>query len=649
MNSPSKKKVWLALVIGLMLMQSVASVRAQENVVKEEAYTLENIYQEKAHQTLNPLMNADDYTIVVSATIRNDEAKLKEYREMVERRFMPGLSMNDPAGFGEEHNLLHALKQKVEVQVVLSEKVPADRDALVKDLLRSKLKLSDEMGDVITVSRAAYRAPASETLPKKLPEFSNKMMWLLVALAGIAAIALAYWVHRRREENRKHESVLNASFEEKEKIRQAIQEEEQRNEDPAKVGKTPEEIEMEARLLKERIQSETNSLVKLSQEHLTIVMSAIEEYMAAGFVDRVTLVFESIGWDESRRLYKGIPPKVWNRVATNLRDRTEDPKPAEVFEAVHEFNRFALSHVLEKAGNNVDNPFAFIFKLSPSNRIDLLKDESAYHIGLISIYCTGAQMWQLMDGLPQEKRDEIFFHISKIRNLPEAEVTESVNKLLSRMESIRKAPSIHIDGLGIAARFIRSLDPLKEEELYRSIQEKHPEQSEQLRRAQVMFDDVPYYPQEMVRKIVANLDAQDVVSALAGYPSEFVEAFVSMMPTKKAMMIQNDLVHMSDLPAPYQGALARRNIALKLEEEFEKSRFDIAQYWDMQSQSMVQAEEESVASEPVASESSDITEEPTLQLVKPEEAAPEGEVPASEQEATPVAEKEPEDDKKESA
>jgi flagellar motor switch protein FliG len=639
---------WSLLAWALVL--QTGSEAQENNVVKEEAYALENLYQQKAQQTLENLLNPDDYTVVVSASIRNDEAKLKEYQEMMDRKFLPGLVINDPAGFSDEHNLLHGLKQKVEIQVVLTDKVPADRDALVKDLLRSKLKLSEEMGDVITVSRAVHRAPASEIISaRKIPELTGKMIGFLIVLAGIVAAAMALWYHRRREEKRTQESILNANFTEKEKIRQAIEEEGRTTEEQAKVGKTPEEIEMEARLLREKVQNESNNLVKLAEEHLTIVMNAIEEYVAAGNVSQMTLIFERIGWEDSRRLFRNLSSKIWNKVAANLRDREEDPTDQEAYDALHEFNRFALSHVLEKAGNNMDNPFAFIFKLSHSNRIDLLSGESAYHIGLISIYCSGAQMGQLMEGLPQEKRDDIFFNISKIRNLPEAEVNESVRKLVTRLEAIKKAPSIHIDGLGIAARFIRSLDPLKEEELYRSIREKHPEQSEQLRRAQVMFDDVPYYPQEQIRKIVGGLDAQEVVSALAGYPSEFVEAFLAMMPTKKALMIQNDLFHMSEAPPQYQGAVARRNITVKIEEEFEKTRFDIAAYWDSFSQNRVEQEPTQLIEEGGSS-----SDDQGLHLVSSEEQAEQPEQSESKESAEEQDEQQDQDqeqdqDKKESA
>ena len=120
-------KISLSIAFALMGLNGAVAAETN-NGLREEASTLENIYQEKARATLDTLLNQEDYTLVISATIKNDEAKLKEYHQMIEKKFLPGLIMNDPAGFGEEHNILHALKQKIEIQVILNDRVPSDRD-----------------------------------------------------------------------------------------------------------------------------------------------------------------------------------------------------------------------------------------------------------------------------------------------------------------------------------------------------------------------------------------------------------------------------------------------------------------------------------------------------------------------------------------
>lgn len=568
-------------ISSLLLMGQTVYAVENGGGLREEASTLENIYQEKARTTLDTLLNQSDYTLVVAATIKNDETKLKEYHQMVEKKFLPGMNMNDPAGFGEEHNILHSLKQKVEVQVILSEKVPADRDLLVKDILRSKLKISEESGDSISVVRAIHQPTAAETSARKLPELSTKMIFFLLALGAILVTAIAMWLYKRHEEKIAEAEARGAQIIERERLKDAIAEEQKETGHPiaAQTGKTEEELEAERRLLEQRIFKESEDLISLSQQYSSIIIKSLEEYVMQGKLKEVTLFLENIGWDVARKQFKGIDSKLWARIASTLRERTVDPLREEVFQAIHGFHRFALSYVLEKAGNNFENPFAFIFQLSHSQRMDLLQHEDAYNIGLISIYSTGAQMSELMSGLSDEMQNEILYNITKIKHLPEAEVYNGITKLLNRLEGIKEAPSIHIDGLNLAARFIRSLEPVKEEALLKSIQAQHPEEAERLRKSQVVFMDIPDYPAEMTRKVIEGLNSDDVLKALVGYPERVIDSFLGMLPTKKALMIQNDLFHMSETPPAFQCAAARRKITELVEQEFERAKFSVTDFW----------------------------------------------------------------------
>ena len=581
-----KQQFKISVILAIGLMSFNLAFAAETNTgLREEASTLENIYQEKARATLDTLLNAEDYTLVISATIKNDEAKLKEYHAMVEKKFLPGLVMNDPAGFGEEHNILHALKQKIEIQVILNDRVPADRDALVKDVLKSKLKLNEEGGDTIGVVRAFHNTPFFESgLTKKLPELSGKMIAFLLFLAAIAVAGIAMWLYKRHEEKLAEAEARGAQIIERERLKDAIKEENGVTDEVATGDslKTQEQLDEEKRVLEIKIFQEKEELVSLVHQYSGIVHKAIEEFISQGKINETIMFLENIGWEESRKLFKNIDSKLWARVAATLRDRSNDPSRVEVYNAIHAFHRFALSYVLEKAGNSFENPFAFIFQLNHSQRMDLLQNESSYNIALISIYSTGAQMGELMAGLKPEVQNEIFFNITKIKHLPESEVNNSISALIVRLEGIKKAPSIHVDGLNLAAKFIRSMDPMKEEALFQSMLSEHPGEAERLRRTQVMFKDIPSYPGEMIKQAIDALESDDLLKALAGYPSEFVDSFLQMLPTKKALMIQNDLFHMNEVPPQFQCATARRKIVDIVEREFERLKFSVSDFWSSQ-------------------------------------------------------------------
>ena len=100
-----------------------------------------------------------------------------------------------------------------------------------------------------------------------------------------------------------------------------------------------------------------------------------------------------------------------------------------------------------------------------------------------------------------------------------------------------------------------------------------------LRRVRVMFQDIPTYPHEIVKKVIENFESEDIQRSLVGYDPTFTETFLSLLPTKKALMIQNDLFHMTEFPPISQCAESRRKICQKIESEFELQRFSLEEHW----------------------------------------------------------------------
>jgi len=593
----------LALAALLLLQVAPIFAQAQEETapLREESTQLDHFYQQRVVSILNQLMDPKDYTLVISTTLRNDEAKLKELQVDREKYFLPGLTIGDPAGNPVANDILLGLKQKAEIQVILADTVPADRDNLVKDILKTKLKLNEESGDTVTVIRSA-RKPASITpIPAdKLPELSVRMIafWITVSLLALAGIAL--WLFKRlekRKERDRQESEdpqsAKKSAEATDSVGHAHSVDEEAEEKERE--KTPEEIEAERDALEMRLAFSKGELTKLVQDYPGIVCRAAEEFITQGRLPEIVNCMEALGWEQSKHLFKEIDGRVWTRIGAALRERDVDPTAEESFNAVHVFHRFALSFVLERAGRDTENPFSFIFQLTNSQRIDLLTQETAENIAFIAIYCSGPQMGELLKGLEQDQQNSVLLNITKIKHLPEAIIQESVENLVLRLERIKAEPSVYADGRILAADFMRSLAPAREEELFQNLMNHHPQEAEKIRHVRVMFQDIPYYPQEMVRKIVESFESEDLMKSLVGYDSAFVDAFLALLPSKKALMIQNDLYHMIEFPPASQCAENRRKICSKIEQEFESQRFSVAEFWKQFDQTEEDTEDSSTA------------------------------------------------------
>jgi flagellar motor switch protein FliG len=591
MNMRTAGRMVLFLVLSLCLAQATMILSFAQDAgvsVREETTTLENLYQEKVRSILSNLMAPEDYTLVISATIRNDDTKLKEYSAAAERKFLPGLPIQDPAGYAETNNILLELKQRVEIQVILTDNVPADRDQIVRDVIKNKLKLNEETGDSIAVVRAARNVPAPKPQESpKLPELSAKMIafWIIVLMMALTGVIL--WLQRRKEKQKDAERAEQSVLLEQKRLadeQQAAEAEKAKEEAKDELKDRyqeplAEDVRME---VFEKLQKEKEAVLALCKNYPGIVTRAFEEFITQGHVIEAVIIMEALGWQESKSLFRELDPRFWTKVGAALRVRTQEPTLLETYKAVSFFHRFALSFVLERTAKEDGNPFMFVFKLNSNERLDLLMQEKPESIALIGVYCSGPQLGELLQGLEPEKQNDVLFHLTRIKQLPESEIRTGVTAFLSRLEAIKKAPSVYADGPMLAADFLRSLPAGREEELLQYLMSDHPAEGEKLRKVRVLFQDIPQYPQEMTRKIVEAFEAEDLLKALAGYDPTFVENFLSLLPTKKALMIQNDLFHMTEFPPASQCAESRRRICLKIEEEFEAQRFSLGDFWKSQ-------------------------------------------------------------------
>ncbi|MBU6153603.1 MAG: hypothetical protein KGP28_04810 [Bdellovibrionales bacterium] len=590
MKTNFKLKCVLMILLSIVLFQATMTLSFAQTVaqtsVREESTSLENLFQEKVRNILDNLIAPEDYTLVISATIKNDDRKLKEYSDTIERKFMPGLPINDPASFSDANNLLLELKQKVDIQVILTENVPADRDSIVKDILRSKLHLSEESGDSISVVRAARIVPYPKPADQRwFPELSAKMIafWVLVAMMALTGILL--WVQRRKEKAKQQERAEQAFLIEQKRAHEEAKAEEEKKEEPAAPTVDPNVLTDEQKNeLEIKMAFEKSEIHKLCTDYGPIVAKAVEEFMIQGHVRESVMVMEAIGWHESKRLFRDLETRSWARIGSTLRTRQVEPSIVEIFEAAHYFHRFALSYVLERTAKEDGNPFGFVFKLNDNQRIDLLNREAPDKIALIGVYCTGPQMTDFLRGLEASKQNEILYHLTRIKQLPETEVKSGVLSYLASLERIKKDPSVFADGPVLAAEFLRSLPAGREEELIQYLFNQHPAEAEKLRRVRVMFQDIPYYPAEFTRKVIENLESDLIQRALTGYDRNFAEEFLQLLPNKKGMMIQNDLLH-GDMNLPQsQCAESRREICSIIERHFESQKFKVADYWSDQDQ-----------------------------------------------------------------
>jgi flagellar motor switch protein FliG len=497
----------------------------------------------------------------------------------MEMQFVPGLPIPADPTLMPATNDLHMMKTKVTINLILNNDVSPEKEALLKNILTAKLHLDEASGDSIQVGRAKF--PEAEVKPpekpRTLPEFSWKTWGLIVLLALIGFASLIFWLNARN--NKK----ATASDEDKgdEKTKPSDVASRDRNEDDDVVAEAPaaastviDDHERELLEIKDQLLFMVSQYPQISSKTVSDLLTSSESE------EDVLRTFEYLSWDVSRRIFTGVSPRVWGKLGLRVRARTTKPTALDYKESLQRIYRSILARFLEAgAEKDDDNPFAFVYRLSTHERKQLLGGETAGTFAMISLYADTDELQSLMEVAPPAMQEKLVIEIAKLQSLPEATLTRLALSLKERLKAIKAAPSVFADGPGLAAKLLRSYTPERELEIYDKMRLEDPKGADAVRRLIAQFDDIPYYPAELVSSAAALLEIEELVKALFNSAAEHRSSVLSVMPPKRAKMVERDLESSGFNVRPADIALGRRLFAQKIEKVLESRGQSISTLW----------------------------------------------------------------------
>ncbi len=567
---------WIKAIIFLAFQLGAIMTHAQASY-SEETGTLESIYETKARSVLNTLLRPQEYTLIISAELEKDDAKLKAYREKLELEYLPGLPVPGDDSLKPATNSLHEMRGKVAVHLVLSPDVTADKEAVIKKILSNKLHLDESNGDSISISRAPFPSdPKPEALPPSiLPEFTWKTWSLILLLALLSLSGLIYYFSKRSQKKADENTTdPNAPFDFSlhpisPKLIKIPKEE------PASNSQDTNTISIDD------MDREKDFILSLASQYPKICSDIAVSMIDRNLEKNLIIVFDYLGWELAKKLMTELPARSWARLGQKLRLKKEKENNQSIFEALTSLHKEFLVGILERGAlNDEKNPFSFLSKATPSERLEILKSESATNIAVISFFMSPEELNENLQDFSPEMQSDVTTAMSRLQSLPDAVIKTLSQNLQTKLLHFRSEPTTAINGAAIAGRTLRAMTPEREHEILRQMQDTNPEEANKIRKLFLQFSDLTQFPKDAVALALGEVEIQDLVRALKDQGAAFTEPILKLLPPKKAIMVQRDL----ESPAlrskgPEQWA-ARRMIVLKVEAFFNSQGLSIKNIWD---------------------------------------------------------------------
>jgi flagellar motor switch protein FliG len=555
------------LIIVLSLLLSALVARAQ---YIEEIGSLESLYEVRARSVLNTILRPTEYTLVVSVELDRDEKKLKEFHEEAELQYLPGMPMmGDVPVAPMAANKLHEMKAKTDISVVLSRNVSPEVEKVIRDLLVSKLHLDSTAGDAVNIRRIELPMdPKVQEPPKQLPELTWKTWVLIVILSLLALAGLMFAVWRRSKnadpkkdikENHEYVHEPEEKPEPKPDVLPAAA-----NGPPAAVAAAtakPDEMVWDMDL-----ESVRQHVIQIGTQYPQMASRAIAEYCLEGAEENTTYLMDFIGWDTAKHLFTEIPAMAWGRMGRSVKERSGDPLPAQIEKGVRETYRALLAAYIEhEMVEDEAGPFNFVLKLRDEQRTQILEKESAKNIAILCLHAPSEVTAGILGTLDGDKKIRVMGELSRIEKIPHDVLQSVIQAFKQRVSEIRLKPEPKVDGATVLSKVVRGMSPEEEMNILTLFAAENPSELERVRRSILIFEDVSLVPKDILSEVLGLFEVESLYGAFFRCQRPLVNAALSALPEKKAMILERELSDMAMIPSQKVTAETRRKICLQIE------------------------------------------------------------------------------------
>ncbi|HTY11364.1 MAG TPA: FliG C-terminal domain-containing protein [Bacteroidota bacterium] len=233
--------------------------------------------------------------------------------------------------------------------------------------------------------------------------------------------------------------------------------------------------------------------------------------------------------------------------------------PAEAREALTFFqNQLAVKRFSE-AGNSKQNPFAFLEKLSEPQLYLLMKDEPPGIIAIILSQLTTPIASSMLKNLPSMQQGEVALELGKLRRLTSDTYVSVAKQLAAKAATIPVINNVQVQGTDLLLDIFDNIDESAESSIIEFIKVVNLDLYREITSQRVSFNAINQLDERVLRQIVKDISGDEIAIALKNAPHEISERFLSVLPSKSRIILEDRLNSMKAV-SPDDELKARRRI-----------------------------------------------------------------------------------------
>ncbi|MGL1904045.1 MAG: hypothetical protein OCC49_18060 [Fibrobacterales bacterium] len=213
--------------------------------------------------------------------------------------------------------------------------------------------------------------------------------------------------------------------------------------------------------------------------------------------------------------------------------------------------------------------FNFLKQLTNDQVLHVLKGEEEGIIGIALAQLTPKVAGEVLQSYDGEKRSKLLISMGNISNIPVSLYKEVAEQLSTKALEVSNMRSVAADGIESIIEVIANLSVDGQSQYIHSISEMDLELAQKIRRFYVTFEDLSSLPDDILSKVLQEVDRDALSVALLHTQEDFINHILQLFPERMQAMIQSGVETNSDA-TPETIDISRKEILQRVRKELKQ-------------------------------------------------------------------------------
>jgi len=582
----SARAPWLRLVgIGVVAATLLSTPRAEAQPVLSTRLiekTLSDYYEKTASDTLAYFLRPDQYKILVDTQLDAGVApEIEKLKAELASDPLPGTTTRSFQVTPEELvGKYESLNHKRRVLVVLSPDVPAEKEALVKDMLTGKLRLNLagnldsyllRRSEVESGPDSTGRVPASVSSTADTSRLLAMIVLSLAALAGIVIFFLRKIRARKAAEDEQSgsapqtlkaempEDTVSPNFGLPSKIE-------------GDKGSSTESVGTAMRMggppmfpgnmeSLEAAEGVLDKIIELAKSYPGIVSDAMQASLERGaeYLPRIAAVIEMLGSERALEVFHEVPQRVWSVVGKHMTEVPFTPENPVKLDDIGLMYRFLFAHVIENKGyDSYSGMLSSLNGKTPAEIARSLEGEDPKAIAIVLSAVSQSMAFDILPKVDARARTQVLAHMSKMQHISVNDIKSVEARLKAKLDGSGNQSSLKVENESRIFMSMSLLSPHEEEALFATMLLGDTDLERRARRYRLYPAHLKLLRQDLIRDEMTPMSTDEIAKILRGLEASIRTRVLGVLSDKKAEIVKDTLKDMTNLSMTGEFAGARR-------------------------------------------------------------------------------------------